>query len=146
VAADANRLDRFVTAQDAVIDDVRAELATGTKRTHWMWFVFPQLAALGRSSTALLYGLSSADEARGYWQHPVLGPRLAEACTLLLPHAARGAERVLGPLDALKLRSCLTLFEAAVPEEPLFGRLLEAFYGGERDPATLALLASGRDP
>jgi uncharacterized protein (DUF1810 family) len=141
-------LQRFVAAQAPVIDDVRAELAAGAKRTHWMWFVFPQAAPLGRSETAKFYGLRSRDEALAYWRHPLLGARLAACAALLEPHAALGAERVLGSIDALKLRSCLTLFEAVAPTEPLFGRLLDAYYRGARDPATVAWLAaqSGRDP
>jgi uncharacterized protein (DUF1810 family) len=137
--ADAG-LQRFVTAQDAVIGDVLAELGAGSKRTHWMWFVFPQLAGLGRSETARFYGIASRDEAFAYWRHPVLGPRLRQCCALLRPHAARPVEAIFGPTDAIKWRSCLTLFERIAPEEPLFGELLEAFYGGERDAATLALL------
>jgi uncharacterized protein (DUF1810 family) len=137
---DRYALDRFVAAQAPVIETVFAELAAGEKRSHWMWFVFPQLAGLGRSETARFYGVASRDEALAFWRHPVLGPRLVQCCDLLLPYAARGAERVLGPVDALKLRSCLTLFEQVAPEEPVFGELLEDFYGGERDAATLALL------
>lgn len=133
-------LQRFVTAQEAVIDAVLVELAGGTKRTHWMWFVFPQLAGLGRSETARFYGLGSRAEALAYWRHPLLGPRLAHCCALLRPHAARGAQAVFGSVDALKWRSCLTLFEQVAPEEPLFGELLDAFYAGSRDSATLDLL------
>lgn len=137
---DAASLERFVIAQAPVIDAVLAELAAGAKRTHWMWFVFPQLAGLGRSETARFYGLASLAEAQAYWQHPLLGSRLQHCCDLLLPHTARGAEQVLGPVDALKLRSCLTLFERAAPEEPVFGELLDDFYDGGRDGATLAML------
>jgi uncharacterized protein (DUF1810 family) len=139
--ADPHALDRFVGAQAPVIDTVRAELAAGAKRTHWMWFVFPQLAALGRSQTARFYGIASRDEALAYWRHPLLGPRLVECCNLLLLHTARDPECVLGPVDALKLRSCLTLFEQVAPEEPVFGELIDGYYAGARDPATLALLA-----
>ena len=138
--SDLHALARFVDAQAPLIDAVRAELTAGAKRTHWMWFVFPQLAGLGRSATARFYGIASRAEAHAYWQHPLLGPRLVECDTPLLPHRERGAERVLGPIDALKLRSCLTLFEAIAPGEPLFQRLLDAFYAGQRDGATLALL------
>lgn len=132
-------LQRFVDAQQRVHDRVATELAAGSKTSHWMWFVFPQLKALGRSSTALHYGIGSLDEARAYWRHPVLGARLKHCCTLLqgLP-AGRTALQVLGPIDTMKLKSCLTLFERAAPDEPLFGALLERFYGGERDAATLA--------
>jgi uncharacterized protein (DUF1810 family) len=138
--ADPHELERFVAAQDPVIDVVLAELRAGTKRSHWMWFVFPQLAGLGRSATAKFYELASRDEALAYWLHATLGPRLAQCCSLLLPHRGIGAERILGPVDAMKFRSCLTLFEQVAPEQPLFAQLLDAFYGGRRDPATLALL------
>lgn len=125
-----------------MIDDVLAELRAGAKRTHWMWFVFPQLAALGRSETARFYGLASLDEARAYWRHPLLSHRLVQCAALLEPHAARGAASVLGGVDALKLCSCLTLFEQVAPEEPLFARLLAAYCGAQRDPRTLALLSA----
>jgi uncharacterized protein (DUF1810 family) len=138
---DPHDLQRFVDAQDPVLAQVLAELAAGAKRSHWMWFVFPQLAGLGRSQTARYYGIASRAEALAYWRHPLLGARLRQACERLRPHAARGAEQVLGPVDALKLRSCLTLFEQVAPDEPLFGELLDAFCDGERDANTLALLA-----
>ena len=138
-ASDPFDLQRFVDAQADVYAGVTAELAAGLKTSHWMWFVFPQLKSLGRSSTALHYGVGSLDEGRAYWQHPVLGPRLRQCCELLLAVAPdRTARQILGPIDALKLRSCLTLFERVAPDEPLFGRLLERFYAGERDPASLA--------
>jgi uncharacterized protein (DUF1810 family) len=137
---DPYNLDRFVVAQAPLFDTVLGELAAGAKRSHWMWFVFPQLAGLGRSSTARFYGIGSRDEALAYWRHPLLGPRLLQCCSVLLPHAARGAERVLGAVDALKLRSSLTLFERVAPQQAIFDRLLADFYAGERDPATLALL------
>jgi uncharacterized protein (DUF1810 family) len=138
---DPFKLERFVAAQAPVIDTVLAELAAGAKRSHWMWFVFPQLAALGRSATARFYGLGGIDEARAYSQHPVLGPRLRQCCRALLPHAARGAVAMLGSVDAMKLRSCLTLFTQVAPEEQVLQQLLQTFYGGEPDAATLALLA-----
>lgn len=142
--ADAQDLERFVEAQAPVIDAVRAELAAGEKRTHWMWFVFPQLAGPGRSQTARFFGLNSSDEATAYWRHPLLGPRLVECCSLLLPHADRSPERIFGTVDALKLRSCLTLFERVAPEEPLFADLIDELYAGERDPATRSLLSGER--
>jgi uncharacterized protein (DUF1810 family) len=133
-------LRRFVDAQSRVYASVTAELAAGLKTSHWMWFVFPQLRGLGRSTTALHYGIGSDDEARAYWQHPVLGARLQECCELLLAlPAQRTAEQIFGTIDALKLRSCLTLFERALPGEPLFGRLLERYCAGGRDAATLAM-------
>ena len=133
-------LQRFVDAQARVYASVTAELGAGLKTSHWMWFVFPQLKGLGRSSTALHFGLGSLDEARAYWRHPVLGARLQECGELLLlVPQERTALQVFGAIDALKLRSCLTLFERVAPEEPVFGRLLQRFYGGERDPATLSM-------
>lgn len=135
-------LARFVDAQSPLYDEVRAELAAGSKRSHWMWFVFPQHRALGRSATALHYGIGSADEARAYARHAVLGPRLRECCALLLAApASRSAHDILGSPDDLKLRSSMTLFAAALPDEPLFARVLDRFYGGARDERTLALLA-----
>jgi uncharacterized protein (DUF1810 family) len=105
-----------------------------------MWFVFPQLAGLGRSGTARFYGIASLAEARAYWAHPVLGARLKECCALLTALQGRSALQVFGPIDALKLRSCLTLFERAAPDEPVFGRLLDKYYAGERDAATQQML------
>ena len=132
-------LGRFVAAQDAVWPQVEAELAAGAKRTHWMWFVFPQLAGLGRSETARFFALSSAEEARAYLAHPVLGPRLRRGVELMLTHEGRDPAAILGGIDAAKLRSCLTLFAQAAPGEPSFARALAAFYGGP-DPRTLELL------
>lgn len=143
-AGDPYDLARFVAAQDPVIDTVLRELGAGEKRSHWMWFVFPQLSALGRSATARLYGIGSRDEALAYWHHPLLGPRLRQCCTTLLPHGARGAAAVLGAVDAMKLRSCLTLFAQVAPEEPVFTQLLEVYFGGAADAATLQLLAGER--
>ncbi|MBX3599714.1 MAG: DUF1810 domain-containing protein [Rubrivivax sp.] len=141
---DPHDLQRFVAAQAPVWDAVRAELAAGAKRSHWMWFVFPQLRGLGRSAMAHRYGLASLDEARAYLRHPLLGPRLHEACHLLssLPHGDPAA--VFGELDAMKLRACLTPFEQAAPDEPRFAGLLQRCFGGQRDPATLSLLAADR--
>jgi uncharacterized protein (DUF1810 family) len=133
-------LQRFVDAQSPVHASVTAELAAGLKTSHWMWFVFPQLKGLGRSTTALHYGLGSVDEARAYWQHPLLGARLRQCCELLLAlPPQRTAQQIFGAIDALKLRSCLTLFERAAPDEPLFGHLLQRYYAGARDAATLAM-------
>jgi uncharacterized protein (DUF1810 family) len=138
--ADAFNLQRFVSAQDRVWSDVLAELAAGAKTSHWMWFVFPQLAGLGRSGTARFYGIVSLPEARAYWLHPVLGARLKECCGLLMALRGRTALQVFGPIDALKLRSCLTLFERAASDESMFGQLLNKYYAGERDAATLEML------
>ena len=136
-------LERFVAAQAPVYPQALAELKLGRKASHWMWFVFPQLAGLGRSPTARFYGIASADEARAYLAHPLLGPRLRECSEALLAHRGRSAESILGPVDALKLRSSMTLFEAAVEEAGPFARVLETFYDGERDPLTLDLLGRG---
>jgi uncharacterized protein (DUF1810 family) len=136
---DRHDLQRFVDAQDPVIDRVLAEIGAARKTTHWMWFIFPQLASLGRSSMARLYGLHGREEALAYWQHPVLGPRLLRCCEALLAvpgHAS--ALQIFGSPDDLKLRSSLTLFAAVAPDEPVFGRLLERFYDGHPDPLTSA--------
>lgn len=134
--ADLFDLQRFVSAQDRVWPEVSAELAAGAKTSHWMWFVFPQLKSLGRSGTARYYGITSLDEARAYGRHPVLGARLRACCGQLQRLRGLAAVDVFGTVDALKLRSCLTLFEQAVPDEPVFGLLLAQYCGGERDPLT----------
>jgi uncharacterized protein (DUF1810 family) len=135
-------LERFVTAQDAVYEAVRAELAAGRKRTHWMWFIFPQLKGLGRSGTALHYGLDGRAEADAYWRQDVLRGRLVECARLVVAHPDLTAHAIFGSPDDQKLRSCMTLFEAVARDEPVFGDVLGRFYGGERDAATIALLAS----
>jgi uncharacterized protein (DUF1810 family) len=132
-------LDRFVEAQQGIYPTALAELEAGRKQSHWIWFIFPQLAGLGRSHNASYYGIQGAGEARAYLAHPILGPRLRECTEAVLAHT-RSAEQIFGPLDAMKFRSSMTLFEqAGSPEEP-FGHCLEQFFGGERDPATLRLL------
>ena len=135
-------LDRFVQAQAPVYAQALRELRAGRKQSHWMWFVFPQHEALGRSATAVRYGIRSLDEARAYLAHPVLGPRLRECCQALVDlHGERDAHTILGSPDDAKLRSCLTLFLAAAPGEPVFEACLARYYGGRRDERTLALLA-----
>lgn len=114
-----------------------AELKAGRKTSHWMWFVFPQIAGLGRSETARFYAISDVAEARAYLAHPLLGARLREAAAALLAHRGRSAEAMLGGIDAVKLRSSMTLFEAVAPEEPVFAAVLEAFFSGQRDPETV---------
>jgi uncharacterized protein (DUF1810 family) len=138
---DTFHLERFVTAQDRVYTDVLAELRASAKRSHWMWFVFPQLAGLGSSSTARHYGLRDAAEARAYLTHPLLGPRLLECTRLVLDAPARNIDAFFGYPDDLKLRSCLTLFAHLAPDEPLFTAALARWFNGERDPRTLELLA-----
>jgi uncharacterized protein (DUF1810 family) len=134
-------LERFVAAQDPVWSRVVAELAAGAKRSHWMWFVFPQIAGLGTSAMSVRYALASVDEAADYVAHPVLGPRLREATDLMLAHAGTPATAILGGIDAVKLRSSMTLFRAAAPREPRFQAALDGFYAGEPDPRTLTLIA-----
>ena len=132
-------LQRFMEAQAPVYGTALAELREGRKRTHWMWFVFPQLKSLGRSSMAQFYGLHDLAEPRSYWAHPVLGPRLRECVAATLATPQRSAHDIFGSPDDLKLRSCLTLFEQAA-SDPCFADGLERFYGGRRDEATQALL------
>lgn len=136
-------LERFVEAQRATYDDALEQLRAGRKTSHWMWFVLPQLRGLGRSWTAEHYGIASREEARAYVDHPVLGDRLRTCAAVLLTVApTRTAIEVLGPVDALKLRSSMTLFAAVAPEDDRYAAVLEAWYDGELDPLTLALLAS----
>jgi uncharacterized protein (DUF1810 family) len=141
----AQSLERFIAAQDAIFPDVRAELVDGEKRTHWMWFVFPQVAGLGASPTARTYAIEGLSEAVAYLAHPILGARLAEATQLMLGWARRrSAFAVLGPIDALKFCSSMTLFEVAAlttgAEAEAFGHALDAFCQGRRDERTLHLL------
>ena len=140
----STELDHFVAAQAAVHEQVLQELAAGHERSHWMWFVFPQLRELGHSAMARHYGLASLAEARDYWRHPVLGPRLRECTDRVLGVPDRTATQIFGTPDDLKFRSSLTLFEVAAPDEPIFRRALDRFYGGVADPRTLALLAESR--
>jgi uncharacterized protein (DUF1810 family) len=139
---DPHDLQRFLDAQnhDGSCERALSELRDGRKTTHWMWFVFPQLAGLGRSEMARRYAISSLAEAKAYLDHPVLGPRLRECAEALLAHPDPSAREILGEVDALKLRSSMSLFTRAAPAEPLFARVLERFYGGEADAATERLL------
>ena len=133
-------LERFVTAQAAVFPAVLAELKSGRKRTHWMWFVFPQIAGLGQSPISRRYAISSLDEAKAYLAHPVLGPRLIECARILTGLETRSAEEVFGGIDAMKLRSSMTLFARADPSEAMFSQVLDAYFAGEPDEATERLL------
>ena len=132
-------LGRFVEAQAGVYPTVLAELRAGAKRSHWIWFVFPQLRGLGHSATAQRFGISSLAEAMAYLDHPVLGPRLRECAGLLLTVEGRSAREILGYPDDLKVRSSMTLF-ARAGDDGVFQAVLDAFYGGQEDAATLALL------
>ena len=133
-------LQRFLDAQAPVYEAVRAELRAGRKQSHWMWFIFPQLRGLGHSSMAQRYGIASRAEALAYVQHPLLGGRLRECMALLLAHRDLSAEDILGDIDAMKLRSCATLFATVAPQEPVFAQLLAQFYLGQRCHRTLELL------
>jgi uncharacterized protein (DUF1810 family) len=139
-------LDRFLAAQSPVYDDVVAELRGGRKSSHWMWFVFPQIAGLGYSEMSLRYAIGSLDEARAYLAHPLLGTRLRECAGLVLGAAAPSAEDIFGRVDAVKLRSSMTLFHRAAPAEPLFERVLARYFGGVADEATDRRLAAGFEP
>ena len=130
-------LARFVEAQAGTYDDALAELRSGRKRGHWMWFVFPQIAGLGSSSMAQRYAIASLDEARAYLQHPVLGPRLHECAEALLGNTEESAQQILGEVDAMKLRSSMTLFQLAAPRETVFGRVIGRFFDGAPDAETL---------
>jgi uncharacterized protein (DUF1810 family) len=139
-------LERFQIAQDrgGTYERAVGELRAGRKRSHWMWFVFPQLAGLGHSSMSRTYAISSLAEAEAYLRHPVLGPRLLECARILTELGGTGAEEILGPVDALKLRSSMTLFARAAPEEELFGQVLEQYFGGVPDAASEELLRAAR--
>lgn len=137
-----NDLDRFVRAQDGVYERALAELTAGRKRTHWMWFVFPQLDGLGSSMTARRYAIRDLGEARAYLDHPVLGPRLRECARAMLAHSGRTAEQILGYPDDLKLRSSMTLFARAAAEPAVFEQVLDLYYDGP-DDLTLHLLGRG---
>ncbi len=137
-------LQRFVVAQEPLMDDVTAELTAGRKRTHWMWFVFPQLRGLGHSQLAWHFGLRSAAEARAYLAHPTLGTRLRDCVGLVLAVQGRTAHEIFGSPDDLKLRSCLTLFREIDGADGVFGRAIDKFFDGQPDPMTLQLLADAR--
>ena len=146
---DPFELQRFVEAQDAdgTYDRALAELRAGRKRSHWMWFVFPQLAGLGRSAMAQRFAIRSLEEARAYLEHGVLGARLRESVRALLAAPADlTAREILGEVDALKLRSSLTLFLRAARDGALLQQAIDRFYGGRSDPATEQRLAPGSNP
>jgi uncharacterized protein (DUF1810 family) len=138
---DSFDLERFVRAQDPVYADVLAELARGRKQSHWMWFVFPQIAGLGLSAMSQRYAIGSRAEAKAYLAHPVLGARLIECTRLVLAVPGRSINAILGQPDDAKFRSSMTLF-GAVSDEPVFGEALARYFTGERDAATLQILAT----
>lgn len=132
--------EHFVTAQDPVYAQVLAELRAGRKQTHWMWFIFPQLGALGRSATALRYGIADLAEAREYLMHPVLGARLVECAETVGGIAGKTAHEFFGSPDDVKLRSSMTLFAHAAQDAGAFRRVLERYYGGVEDGLTVGLI------
>jgi uncharacterized protein (DUF1810 family) len=133
-------LERFVLAQQGVYSGVLDELRRGRNVGHWIWFVFPQIAGLGYSAMSQQYAISSLDEARAYLTHPVLGPRLRECAAVVLATKERTALEIFGSIDAIKLRSSMTLFHRAAPDEPLFAQVLERYYDDKADEATDARL------
>ena len=137
---DTSDFERLLIAQAPVIEEVKRELRFGEKRSHWMWFVFPQLAGLGSSPMAQRYAIASLDEARAYLRHPILGPRLAECAGIVNRVQGRTAHEIFGSPDDLKFRSSMTLFGRADPAEPAFRTALERYFGGREDPRTVALL------
>ncbi|MHA7142216.1 DUF1810 domain-containing protein [Arthrobacter sp. Sr33] len=140
----ASDLQRFVSAQNGggTYERAMAELAAGKKETHWMWFVFPQLAGLGKSATAQRFAVSSLAEAQEFLAHPVLGPRLMAAAELLLSLTGSDADLIFGPLDAQKLRSSLTLFLRADPDRQVFAQVLERYFNGDPDPVSDRMIAN----
>lgn len=138
-------LARFTTAQAAVYDRALAEIRRGDKRSHWMWFIFPQIDGLGFSSTAKHYAVKSIEEARQYLAHPVLGPRLLECADAVLAVEGRSAFEIFGSPDDLKLKSCMTLFEAVAGQDSVFSRVLDKYYQGQRDTRTQEILAAMKE-
>lgn len=135
-------LDRFLAAQQGAYAGALEELRQGRKTGHWIWFVFPQLAGLGRSEMSRYYAITSLDEARAYLVHPVLGARLRECATAVLATKGRTAVEIFGSIDAVKVRSCMTLFRRAAPDDPVFATVLDRFYESRPDETTDVLLGS----
>jgi len=138
--SDEHDLRRFVTAQEGVYESALSELRAGRKTSHWMWFVFPQIAGLGRSATAQRYAIASLAEAEAYLAHPVLGPRLLECARTLTQLSGLSAEQIFGSVDAQKLKSSMTLFARAAPDQPLFRDVLARYFDGAEDQETLRRL------
>jgi uncharacterized protein (DUF1810 family) len=134
-------LSRFLEAQNNSYDTALREIRVGRKRSHWMWYIFPQIRGLGYSAMAQHYAIRDLGEAREYLQHPLLGPRLIEISEALLALDESDPRRVMGSPDDLKLRSCMTLFQCAAPDQPVFGKVLDKFYGGRPDGRTLEILS-----
>jgi uncharacterized protein (DUF1810 family) len=138
--ADLFDLQRFVDAHAPVYERVRQELKVGRKQSHWMWFIFPQVAGLGQSPMSIRFAIGSLDEAKAYLAHPVLGARLRECARLTLDVEAKTARHIFGSIDEMKFRSSMTLFARAAPDEDIFQRCLDKYFAGASDPATLAKL------
>ena len=137
---DINSLDRFLKAQEYTFHIAMEELMNGQKQSHWMWFMFPQLRGLGRSSMAHIYGISGLVEAKAYLAHPCLSGRRYELCTALLHHKDKSAQEIFGNVDAMKLKSSMTLFALTSEEYTIFDEVLEAFFDGEVDEATVEMI------
>lgn len=138
---DINSLDRFVQAQEKMYHVAMQEIQEGKKRSHWMWYIFPQLRGLGSSSMAHIYGISGLEEAKAYLEHPWLSGRLYELCVALLQHKDKSANEIFGKIDAMKLKSSMTLFSLASDENyTMFDQVLECFYDGEMDETTVRLI------
>lgn len=137
---DIYNVERFVSPHYAQYADALAEIKNGHKTSHWMWFIFPQIKGLGHSPTAVYYAMQGIEEARAFYEHPILGNNLREITSALIALETSDAFAVMGPPDDKKLRSSMTLFEAAVPECDLFSKVLEKFFGGRRDNRTLSIL------
>ena len=135
-----NSLDRFLTAQEKTYEIALTEIKGGKKRTHWMWYIFPQLRGLGMSSMAHTYGISGLDEAKAYLAHPVLSKRIYELCGALLEHKDKSACDIFGEIDEMKLKSSMTLFALVSEDGSVFHQVLDTFFGGDADAATLNLL------
>lgn len=136
-------LQRFIDAQEADFTTALAEIKNGRKRSHWMWYIFPQLRGLGSSDNAMYYGIQNIDEAEAYINHPVLGQRLMEICLALLQLKSDNANEIFGSPDDLKLRSSMTLFASLPDAYPIFQSVLEKFFNGEPDDKTLRLIGEG---
>jgi uncharacterized protein (DUF1810 family) len=138
--SDPHDLQRFVTAQEGVYESALAQLRTGRKTGHWMWFVFPQIAGLGMSPMSQRYAIASLAETRAYLDHPVLGPRIAQCARVLTESGGHSAEAIFGGIDAVKLRSSMTLFARASEDDSVYHAVLDQYFGGEPDPQTDARL------
>ena len=139
---DINSLDRFLEAQERMYEIALKEIKNSEKESHWMWYIFPQLRGLGRSQMAYVYGINGLEEAKAYLEHPVLSARLIEISEALLEHKDQDIEDILGDIDAMKLRSSMTLFALISEDESVFHQMLDSFYNGKRDKFTLEIVCN----